>query len=57
MLGQVRYLVTFYAPNPFICLNVLEKVIARLNVTQEVTEVIGSNGHVRAFLKEKGLAS
>jgi Lon protease-like protein len=38
-------------------LNVLEKVIARLKINQAVTEIIGGNGHVRALLKEKGLAS
>jgi Lon protease-like protein len=38
-------------------LNVLEKVIDRLKINQAVTEIIGGNGHVQAFLKEKGLAS
>jgi hypothetical protein len=37
-------------------LRVLEKVIARAKINQEVTEIIGGNGHVRAFLAEKGVA-
>lgn len=31
-------------------MKVLEKVIARVEINQEVTEIIGGNGHVRAFL-------
>lgn len=37
-------------------LRVLEKVIARVKINREITEIIGSNGHVRAFLAKKGLA-
>ncbi len=35
-------------------MKVLEKVIARAKINREVTEVIGGNGHVRAFLSKKG---
>jgi Lon protease-like protein len=37
-------------------LMVLERVIARAKINREVTEIIGGNGHVRAFMTEKGVA-
>jgi Lon protease-like protein len=37
-------------------LRVLEKVITRVKINLEVQEIIGGNGHVKAFLAEKGLA-
>jgi Lon protease-like protein len=36
---------------------VLEKVIARVKINVEVERIIGNNGHVRAFLADKGLAT
>jgi Lon protease-like protein len=36
---------------------ILEKVIARAKINQEVAEIISGNGHIRAFLIEKGLVS
>ena len=38
-------------------LRILERVIARVKINQEVTEIIGGNGHVRAYLAEKGVVS
>lgn len=37
-------------------LRVLEKVISRVKINREVLEIIGGNGHVKAFLAERGLA-
>jgi len=37
-------------------LKVLEKVIARVKISREVAEIIGGNGHVRAFLARQGMA-
>ena len=36
-------------------LSLLDRVIARMRINREVTEIIGGNGHVRAYLAEKGL--
>ena len=36
-------------------LKVLEKVIARMKISREVAEIIGGNGHIRAYLAKKGL--
>jgi hypothetical protein len=33
----------------------LEKVIARVKINREATEIIGGNGHLRAFLAGRGL--
>ena len=37
-------------------LRVLEKVISRVKINRKVLEIIGGNGHVKAFLAERGLA-
>lgn len=37
-------------------LRVLGKVISRVKINREVLEIIGGNGHVKAFLAERGLA-
>lgn len=37
-------------------LRVLEKVISRVKINREVLEIIGGNGHIKAFLAERGLA-
>ncbi len=36
---------------------VLEKVIERVKINREATEIIGGNGHLRAFLAGRGLTS
>ncbi len=36
-------------------LKVLGKVTARMKINREVAEIIGGNGHIRAFLIKKGL--
>lgn len=35
-------------------LEVLEKVLARAKISDEVTKIIGGNGHLKALLAEKG---
>jgi ATP-dependent Lon protease len=36
-------------------LTLLDQVIARMKINQEIMEIIGGNGHIRAYLAEKGL--